>query len=299
MSQRIRHRAGSLTLAVFAAGAGLLWGDAAPARATDGGERVVFTGGGVLGVTCAATPSRSTVTVAADSSLEVVNRTGFPARLLVDGAVRGELGNAESTRIPFSRGPVSLTLSPSCVIAGQPATVRVRVRPAATEQPTPTVATEPSAATRLPAAGATGSAPAGGPDDRATAIPSTRGFGGRTPDAAPRADRGRPPARTDDDRDRTRPAGPPVRPARPAPASPAATGAADTDSRPSDQPAVDPTAAQPDDGTAIESVVATKPVGRSRPVGLLPIIAVICVVGVSCATIRAIVAQRASRTKIT
>src|SRR3954468_928269 len=74
------------------------------ATATESGKQVVFSGGGLLGVSCAVQPSTRAVTVAADSTLKVVNRTGYRARLTLDGAVQGEIQDSASADVLFRRG---------------------------------------------------------------------------------------------------------------------------------------------------------------------------------------------------
>jgi hypothetical protein len=51
-------------------------------------------------------------------------------------------------------------------------------------------------------------------------------------------------------------------------------------------------------GPAAEPVGPVEPLGDSRPVGLLALIATVCVAGVSAGAIRAIIAQRATRTVV-
>jgi hypothetical protein len=52
------------------------------------------------------------------------------------------------------------------------------------------------------------------------------------------------------------------------------------------------------DSAAAEPVAALEPMSESRPVGLLALAATVCLAGVTAAAVRAIVAQRASRTII-
>jgi hypothetical protein len=49
---------------------------------------------------------------------------------------------------------------------------------------------------------------------------------------------------------------------------------------------------------AAEPVAAMATLPESQPIGLLAVMAIVCVLGVGAATIRAIVSQRASRTPI-
>ncbi|HWG98044.1 MAG TPA: hypothetical protein VNV66_01705, partial [Pilimelia sp.] len=156
-----RHRAAWLAVAVFA---GLpLAASAAPALAGPGvagspgaepaggvavvsgvadspvesGRQVVFRGGGVLGVSCGANPDTTSVSVPAESTLRVVNRTGHRATLLLDGTARGEIGKGSTAEVLFHRGPVALKIKPHCVLSEESAAVRVRVQARQTTPPPP------------------------------------------------------------------------------------------------------------------------------------------------------------------
>jgi hypothetical protein len=59
-----------------------------------------------------------------------------------------------------------------------------------------------------------------------------------------------------------------------------------------------PQAAPATDMAAAEPVAAMQPMTDSQPIGLLAVIASVCVVGVAVGAIRAIVSQRASRTNM-
>ncbi|HYN93301.1 MAG TPA: hypothetical protein VES42_05590 [Pilimelia sp.] len=274
-----RHRA-TLAAAAIIAGAPFLAAGAAQAESMESGRQVTFSGSRLLGVSCAANPSTRSVTVPAESTLKVVNRTGHRATLLLDGAARGEVAEGSTAQVLFRRGPVSLALKPHCVLAEKSA-VEVRVvaaRPAIDPAPpAPTGPTRPF--------GPTG--------------------GGETP---PRA---------------TTPGGPgraaggssaggsaPVRPARPGavnrsaadtPPGSRATPAAESPTligEPTSTPAL-PVDEVPADGSgtdlAAEPLGSVEPVSDKEPIGLLALIATVCVLGVSIGAIRAILAQRASR----
>jgi hypothetical protein len=59
-----------------------------------------------------------------------------------------------------------------------------------------------------------------------------------------------------------------------------------------------PATVRPTDVVAAEPVAAVASLPESQPIGLLAVMAIVCVLGVGAATIRAIVSQRASRTPI-
>ena len=143
--QPIRNRAAATAIAALFAATPLAFGTAAYAHGPvqESGKEVVFSGGGLLGVACGAKPSATSVTVPAESSLRVVNNTGRRAKLVLDGATRGEISSGSAADVLFHRGPVSLALKPDCVLADE-SSVRVEV-----------VAAPPAAAPAPP-----GSAPA-------------------------------------------------------------------------------------------------------------------------------------------
>jgi len=272
MSQsRSRRRAG-LAVAALVAGTPLLATGAAYAQPAESGHEVVFSGGGLLGVSCGANPNRSAVTVPAESTLRVVNRTGYRATLLLDGAARGEIGKGSSAEVLFHRGPVRLGLKPHCVL-GDESSVRVEVASAQPASPGPAPA------------GPSGPATGGG---RTPASP-VRGGAGET--AGPATGGGR-----------STPAGPGIRPATQATAAPGEPAGGPGDdgiigdgTAVPDVSGVDSTAAEGGDNLAAEPLASVEPLTNNGPIGLLALIATVCVLGVSVGAMRAIIAQRATR----
>ena len=286
----IRRRTGASAVAAFFVAAPLAIGGAAlAAEPAEANSQVVFSGDGLLGVACGAKPSAASVTVPAESTLRVVNKTGRKAKLLLDGATRGEVAAGATADVLFHRGPVELALKPDCMLAEEKA-VRVEVvappPPAATSNDTP-------APPVVPFGGGSGT-------------------GNNTGNNTGSDDNGGAPARSGDDRpDRERPAGED-------PAAAATPGAEDPDAdpaNPDEQPDADAPALVADSftdpnggtgldgattiagGAAAEPLASVDPVSDSAPTGLLALIATVCVVGVSAGAIRAIIAQRASRTR--
>ncbi|MEV0607728.1 hypothetical protein AB0I61_15320 [Polymorphospora rubra] len=271
MSLLSRHRRAAVAAGALFLGAPLLFtgpahaepGPAPGAPVQESGQAVVFSGDGLLGVACGAKPDVGSVTVPAESTLRVVNNTGRRARLLLDGSAQGEIASGATADVLFRRGPVQLALKPVCVLSEESA-VRVEVAAAPPPQSTP---------------------------GRPTANPTT---------SAP----GRPPT--------TRPVEEAPRP----PASPrvGATPSVGVSATPSESvlPTPDPGApvgdvplpaaglggspADPGDGAAAEPMASVEPVRDTGPIGLLALVATVCVVGVSAGAIRAIIAQRTSRT---
>jgi hypothetical protein len=247
----------------------------------ESGSQVTFSGSGLLGVTCDAKPSASTVTVPAESSLRVVNNTGRRAKLLLDGATSGEIGNGAAADVLFHRGPVELALKPDCVLADESA-VRVEVVAA----PRGTAPAAPAAPAAGPPASSGGSS--GGSSSSSTSGSSmTRGGSTQTQtqnraNAAPTPGAG----------------GEAVPDAEPTPEPGTETAAATIDG--GDLTGGDPAWSDPTtvSGAAAEPLASVEPVSESGKNGLLALIATVCVVGVSAGAIRAIIAQRATRTRV-
>jgi hypothetical protein len=121
---------------------------AAPARdplPVESGQEVVFSGERrLLRVSCVAYPSTTSVTIPAETTLRVVNRTGYRAKLLLDGAAQGEVVDGATAPVVFHRGPVMLGLKPTCMLSDE-SPVRVEVVPApGTEAPVTQPRTRPA-----------------------------------------------------------------------------------------------------------------------------------------------------------
>jgi hypothetical protein len=269
--QPIRNRAAATAIAALFAATPLAFGTAAYAYGPvqESGKEVVFSGGGLLGVACGAKPSATSVTVPAESSLRVVNNTGRRAKLVLDGATRGEISSGSAAEVLFHRGPVSLALKPDCVLADE-SSVRVEV-----------VAAPPAAAPAPP-----GSAPA--PRAPGGATSGTNDGGGTTPGGtAGRTTRAEDP--------RERPDGAATASAEPTPADGTETATATVDGN---LPALtEPTDSVTVTGANAEPLASVEPVRTGGSTGLLALIATVCAVGVSAGAIRAIIAQRATRTR--
>lgn len=329
MSRQVRHRVVALGLGGLLLGAALLTtGTANAEQVAGGGRQVVFAGGGLLGLSCTSTPSVERLTIAADKTVEVVNRTGHRARLLVDGGAKGSIPDDGSTAVTFRRGTTAVSLDPSCVIAEESTPVLVTATPSVPPQPEPNPG--PSSSTPGPSSPA-----ASGP---ATTPPT--GGGSSAPGGVPSAPTATTPPRPSAHTTRPTPAGPvPVRTTTAAqaattaaqampqggtgmPATTDATGTAtaalpafsgmppgddkqllsgvlpaevsETTTPPTPAAMAGPTS----ENVAAEPLAALRPMPESRPIGLLALIAAICVVGVAVGAIRAFVSERASRTRL-
>ena len=321
MSRQVRYRMTALVLGGLLLAAPLLTNGTANADQVEaGGRQVVFGGGGMLGLSCRSQPEVESMTVPADSTIRVVNHTGYSARLQLAGAANGSIPENGSTEVVFRRGTTAVLLNPSCALGDESIPLLVTATPsdpAAMPGPVPDP-TDSSASTMTP-------------DDSDAPAASTTGS--TLPDSAA------PPATT------RQPAGVAGRPtvvragaARPGPAAVVATTAMEAmpqgGSAPhiktrllrgtgtatpafagmplgdhksigtavppvSLSPAVDAAPAAPvSEIAAAEPVASMRPMSDSGPVGLLALTAIVCVIGVASGAIRAFVSQRASRTLI-
>lgn len=321
MSRQVRHRVTAIVLGGFLLGAAAVSTGTANAEQVEGGGRqVVFAGGGVLGLSCRSTPSVEALTVPAESTVRVVNRTGRGANLMLNGDLQGSLPENESTEVVFRRGTTAVTLTPNCAIADESTPVLVTATPTAPPTPNPTPGppdddtdegpSTPSASPSTSSGGVTvpGSKPTTGPPRRpAKPGPVTAPAGkSRETVAANRGSANRSVqhgAATSRLKTRTS--------TGPATADPAFSGMPPGEDKTvlGGVPTIDlsasaaqATPAQPPasatDIAAAEPVAAMEPMADSQPLGLLAVIASVCVVGVAVGAIRAIVSQRASRTNM-
>jgi hypothetical protein len=87
MSRQFRNRVTAIVLGGLIFGAPLLTNGTASAEqaAIEGGRQVVFAGGGMMGLSCRSRPDVESMVVPADSTVRVVNRTGYSAGLSLSG----------------------------------------------------------------------------------------------------------------------------------------------------------------------------------------------------------------------
>lgn len=325
MSQ-VRYRVAALTLGGLLLGVPLLTNGTASAEQIEGGGRqVVFGGGGVLGLSCRSTPNVNAMTVPADTTVRVVNRTGHNARLRLGGDEKGTIADDSSTEVVFRRGTTAVQLSPSCALGAESTPVLITATPG----PVPT--------TPDPAPGPT--------DDDAVPVPpgdsgspSASGSGSSMPDSMPPTSSTSRPTRSSvvtSSPGATRSAT--SRPMTQAAASALQTmpqgGAASSRVKtkitrgtvtaaptfagmpPGDRKTIVPgvptiglptmseaagatLTSPPTSIAAAEPVAAMEPMPERQPLGLLALVAGVCVLGVAVGAIRAFVSQRASRSSI-
>jgi hypothetical protein len=276
--------------AVAAAAAPMLWISPAAAAAAD--HRVTFGGGGLGVLSCESRPDVTELLVASESTVGFTNQLGQPATLRIDGADRSRVARGATVEVRFHRGPVSVQLVPDCVLNLSESFGSVTVR---VSQPSPDPV--PPGGSPTPSGSSSTSASSGDPD--APTQRSATGPGAGTTDQAPSGSTGALP-----------------------PGWPAAGTPPSTSERPS--VATDPGAVDPDDWRAVSGADGVDPGvdlpagdgpatvldgdrraepmayaaarSRSGSFGLLALIATVCVVGVTVGAIRAIAAQRATRT---
>ncbi len=187
MSRQVRYRVTALVLGGLLLGVPLLTNGTANADQVEGGGRqVVFSGGGMLGLSCRSTPSVSALTVPADSTVKLVNRTGHSAQVELGGANRGTVPDDGSADVVFRRGTTAVTLDPSCALGDRSLPLLVTAMPAAAGRmsdpiPAPTGSAgvpEPAADPADPADPADRGAPGAG----STATRSASAVGSTLPD---------------------------------------------------------------------------------------------------------------------
>jgi hypothetical protein len=310
MSRQVRRRITALVAGGLLLGAPLLINGTANAGQTgEGGRQVVFAGGGVLGLSCRSHPDVESMSVPADTTVRVINRTGHNAQLRLGGTSQGRIPDDGSTEVMFRRGTTAVLLSPACALSDQSTPLMVTAipsDPAAMPDPipAPSDAAAPSADQGSPSASTGGSAlpdstsagPAHPTSPPATGARSSRPAGAATVvQAMPQG--GSASSRLARKTFRgTGGAAPAFSGMPPGDAKRLLSGVPTIGlSQVTDVPPVDgpPTAV-----VAAEPVAAMASVPESQPIGLLAVTAAVCVLGVAAGAIRAIVSQRASRAPI-
>jgi len=315
MSRQVRHRITALVAGGLLLGAPLLINGTANAGQTgEGGRQVVFAGGGVLGLSCRSHPDVESMTIPADTTVRVINRTGHNAQLRLGGTAQGRIPEDGSTEVRFRRGTTAVLLSPACALGDESTPLLVTAMPSS-----PATMPDPMPAPSTPS---DTSAP---PEDRGS--PSASAGGSALPDSVSPAGPAVPTSpRTTGERASRAVGAAAVAPAMPqggsasprfrtkivrgtGGAAPAFSGMPPGDHKrlisgvpaiglPQVADAPAPAAVPPPDAVAAEPVAAMASLPESQPIGLLAMTAMVCALGVAAAAIRAIVSQRASRAPI-
>nr|WP_221380577.1 hypothetical protein [Actinoplanes polyasparticus] len=327
MSRQVRQRVTAIVLGGLIFGVPMLAiGSARADPIPEGTRAVTFSGGGMFSVPCSSRPSIESMTVPAQSTIRVVNQTGYAAQLLLGGDTKGTVPDESSTDVIFRRGTTSVVLKPNCAIGDDTTPVMITASPSASAA-TP-ADPDPAAPSSVDA---TPMSLAPSDDDRSPAGSSAPGAAS----PAQRPSRARPAT--------TRPDTSPARrthvtsqaatssaqsmphggaaarpkaktktlPGTAGSAAPAFAGMPPGDTRRllpgvpdlgadpvtvGAEPA--PPAPAPVTIAAAEPVAALEPMREGNPLGLLALTAAVCVVGVTVAAIRAFVSQRANRAEI-
>ncbi|WP_305788455.1 hypothetical protein [Symbioplanes lichenis] len=328
MSRQVRHRTTGLLLGGFLLGAAVVTtGTASAGQIEATGRQVVFgNGGGMLGLSCESTPSIESMTVPAESTVRVINRTGYGAELMLNGSSKGTVPENGATEVVFRRGTTAVMLDPNCAVSDPATPVMVTASPSASGPALPDPEPTDDDAGELPTTPpksdtpTTSAVPAGGAP---TARPQRPG---RARPAAPR-----PAGRESASTRHAVPALPLGGVAQPGAVKPrtrtipgtATAGAPVITQLPDGMPGLSPGVDQPElvdvqetgvpvtteaapaaaaapvhEVAAAEPVAAVRPMRESRPNGLLGVVAAVFVVGVGAAAIRAFVSQRASRANV-
>jgi hypothetical protein len=327
MSRQVRHRVTGLVLGGFLLGAAVVTtGTASAGQLETTGRQVVFgNGGGMLGLSCESSPSIESMTVPAESTVRVINRTGYGAELMLNGSSRGTVPENGATEVVFRRGTTAVMLDPNCAVSDPATPVMVTASPSASaalpdpvptdddpgEAPTTPAKSDTPTAPATPAGGAPAARPQrpgkvrpapprhAGRESASTrhAVPSLP-LGGVTHSGATRATTRTIPG--------TATAGAPVITELPSEAPGLSLGSDEPElvdvqetGVPVTTEAAPAAVAGPEREIAVaEPVAALKPMRESRPIGLLAVIAAVFAVGIGAAAIRAFVSQRASRANV-
>lgn len=321
MSRQVRYRAAALVLGGLLLGAPLLTNGTANAEQSEAGTRqVVFGGGGVLGLSCRSKPEVGALTVPADSTVRVVNRTGHSAKLQLGGTTKGTVPDDGSTEVVFRRGTTAVLLSPNCTLGDESTPLLVTATPSTpATMPDPVPAPSGDDAEPAPSDSGPSSTPAGGsampdsvapptrPQRTVTTRPGTsslastlRPAGQTAATAAQGMPQGNATTRIKTKITRgTREVVPTFAGMPPGDEKTIVAGVP-TLTLPTTTEAGSAAAGLPPTtvAAAAEPVASMEPIGQNGSVGLLGVVAGICVIGVAAGAIRAIVSQRASRTTI-
>ena len=328
MSRQFRYRITAFVLGGLIFGAPLLTNGMASAEQvsppSEGGRQVTFSGSGVLGISCHSTPDIESMVVPAESTVRVINQTGYSAQLRLGGDTKGTVPDDSATEVVFRRGTTSVLLKPNCPLGDDATPVLVTATPSAPAQmpdPMPAPSGGGASVSTMAAAGTSSpshSTPGSALPDSTSAVarpsrltPATSQSGVRTPATmrgsavtqAASAAQGMPQG-GGASRARVRSSGT----AGPVPAfagmppgdrKALLSGVPKLDLSPATQ-AASPAAPTPPPAeiAAAEPVASMEPIRQSGPIGLLALTAAVCVMGVGAAAIRAIVSQRANRAKV-
>ncbi|WP_127499170.1 hypothetical protein [Actinoplanes solisilvae] len=330
MSRQVRQRVTAIVLGGLIFGAPMLANGAASAEEVpEGARQVTFTSGGMFGISCDSRPDVESMTVPAQTTIRVVNQTGYAARLLLAGDTKGTVPDNSATEVIFRRGTTSVVLKPNCAIGDDVSPVLVTASPSASAatRPDPASAAPPADQTPIslaPQGSGNASRTAAGssapglakPDDH----PSRARFADRpgTPQQSSHRSTGSAHAATTAaqamphgaavSRPKVKSKTPSGTPGSAAPAFAGMPPGAEKELLPSApgldlEPATvgaEPAGEVPatTEIAAAEPVAVLEPMQEGGSLGLLALTAAVCAMGVGVGAIRAIVSQRANRARM-
>src|SRR5690348_1328523 len=132
MSRQVRQRVTAIVLGGLIFGVPMLAiGSARADPIPEGNRAVTFSGTGMFSVACGSRPSTESMTVPAQSTIRVVNQTGYAAELLLGGDTKGTVPDDSSTDVIFRRGTTSVALRPNCAIGDDSTPVMITASPSA------------------------------------------------------------------------------------------------------------------------------------------------------------------------
>ncbi|GAA2351236.1 hypothetical protein Cme02nite_24510 [Catellatospora methionotrophica] len=274
MSYAIRRRAAAFAAAGLLAGLPLLGAGQAMAAEPEAAPGVSFDGGGLGLLLCGSKPATAKITVPAESKVRLTNGLGQGATLQIDGKDSAAVADGETVEVQFHRGPVKVAMVPECLLnlnpTFEPLTVDVVNR---------STSTPPSSGNSGGGQGS-GSTPSKKPSAKPSPTKGASQSSGGNRQTSPAGS----PDNTDETVDVPDPSGAPLF------EEPPVAGA---DGEPA--PEESPNGSVVGSSNKIETRDAKLVSSDKGPIGLLAIIATVCVVGVAAGAIRAIIAQRATR----
>jgi hypothetical protein len=287
----------------------LVGGSAASAESD---STVTFSGGcGLLGSGLGAesSPDTTQVSVPAGSEVRFANGLGQDATLRLDGEAAAEVPAGGSADVVFHDGPVTASMQISCLLGAPAGSVTVEVTPVAEAPEQPSSGGDAEPASPQPSSGSTaggGTSSQGGPTSQGgstsrgggSSTGGTSSTGGDDPSWAGWGPTGQapPPATQPDDTQSPAGRGTSSHDGERHPRWGVEVEPADGGATSGDPATVDTEPAG--NGLAAEQVSRTSestPAPDDGPIGLLAMIATVCVVGVSAGAVRALITQRANR----
>ncbi|GAA1416542.1 hypothetical protein ACFQZ4_25435 [Catellatospora coxensis] len=273
MSYAIRRRAAAFAAAGLLAGLPLLGASPAGAVEPEAAPGVSFSGGGLGLLLCGSKPATTKITVAAESKVRLTNGLGQGATLQIDGKDSADVADGETVEVQFHRGPVKVAMVPECLLNLNPTFEPLTVEVTSRSTSTPSGSGSGSTSGQGSSSGST-------PTRKPSAKPSPTKAASQ-PGTSRSTSRNDTPAPADEHPEVTEP----TETLFPVPGDGDGQGVQESP----------PAAVVGGSGEMLDANRLSSTSPDKGPIGLLAIIATVCVVGVSAGAIRAIIAQRATR----